>query len=63
LLNVGESNHQFNKGIAVAKELKVDRLVLKIDGDGPVFTGLAGCALHGSPSGQMVGVAADPRWG
>src|SRR6266446_5279844 len=56
-----ESKHQFNKGLAVAKELKVGRFVLKIDGDGPVFAGLAGCASHGSPSGQMVGAADDPR--
>ena len=35
---------------------------VKIDGDGPVFTGLAGSAAHGSPSGQMVAMADDPRW-
>src|SRR4029450_13439195 len=57
-----KSHHQFHKGLAVAKQLHVGRFVLKIDGDGPVFTGLAGSAAHGSPSGQMVGVADDPRW-
>jgi hypothetical protein len=32
------SHHQFHKGLAVAKQLYVGRFVLKIDGDGPVFT-------------------------
>src|SRR5204863_6922554 len=57
-----KSHHQFHKGLAVAKQLYVGRFVLKIDGDGPVFMGLAGSASHGSSSGQMVGVADDPRW-
>jgi hypothetical protein len=55
-------HHQFHKGLAVAQQLHVGRFVLKIDGDGPVFRGLADSAAHGSPSGQMVGVADDPRW-
>src|SRR5262249_2039647 len=58
-----EGEDQFHKGLAVAKELKVGRFILEIHGDGPVCAGLAGCASHGSPSGQMVGVADDPRWG
>ncbi len=57
-----DSDHQFDKGLAVAQQLKVGRFVLKIDGDSPVFAGLVGCAVHGSPSGQMVGAADDPRW-
>ena len=52
-----------NKPLAVAKELKVGRFIVKIDGDGPVFAGLAGGISHGSSSGQMVGVADDPKWG
>jgi hypothetical protein len=35
--------------------------VRKIDGDGPVFAGLAGIVSHGSPAAQMVGAAGDPR--
>jgi hypothetical protein len=58
-----EGEDQFHKGLAVAKELKVGGFILEINSDGPVCTGLAGGASHGSPSGQMVGVADDPRWG
>lgn len=58
-----ERQHQFNKGLAVAKELKVGRLILEIDGDGSVFAGLTSCVSHGSSSGQMVVAADDPRWG
>src|SRR5262249_31187628 len=38
----------FDKGLAVAKELKIGGFVLKVDGNGPVFTGLAGRVAHGS---------------
>lgn len=44
-----ESRHRCDKGLAVGKELKGGRLVLKIDGDGPVFAGLAGFVSQGSP--------------
>jgi hypothetical protein len=53
----------FEKRLAVAQELKVGGFVVKIDGDGPVFAGLASGVWHGSPSGQMVGATDDPRWG
>ena len=36
---------------------------MKIDGDSPVFVGLADGVSHRSPSGQMVGAADDPTWG
>jgi hypothetical protein len=49
--------------LPIAKQLKIGRFVLKIDGDGPVFSGLAGAVAHESSSGQMVGVADDPTWG
>jgi hypothetical protein len=42
--------------------LKIGRFILKINRDGPVFSGLAGRVLHGSSSGQMVGIADDPKW-
>jgi hypothetical protein len=42
----------------IVKELKVGRFILKIDGDGPVFSCLFGCFAHGSPPAQMV-FAAD----
>jgi hypothetical protein len=58
-----ERHHQFNKGLAVAKRLKGGRLILEIDGDGPVVAGLASDVSYGSSSGQIVVVADDPRWG
>ena len=40
----------FDKGLAIAKQLKVGRFMLKIDRDGPIFAGLADLVSHGSPS-------------
>jgi len=58
----GEKERQdtFEKRLAVAKQLKVGRFVLKIHGDGPVFAGLAGGGSHGSPSSHQVS-SADER--
>ena len=44
-----ERQHPFDKRLAVAQQLKVRGFVSKIDGDGPVFTGLASCVSHGHP--------------
>jgi hypothetical protein len=52
-----ERHHQFDKGFAVTKQLKVGRFILKIDGNGSVFAGLVSCVSHGSPSGQIVEIA------
>jgi hypothetical protein len=49
-----ERQHTFDKGLAVAKQLKVGRFVLKINRDSPVFAGLAGGGSHGSPSSHRV---------
>jgi hypothetical protein len=57
-----ERDHEFDKRLAIAKQLKVGRFILKINRDGAVFTGLAGCIVHGSSSGQMVAAADDPKW-
>src|SRR5438270_1190437 len=57
-----EGDHAFDKCLAIAKQLKVSRFILKINRDGPVFAGLAGCIVHGSSSGQMVGAADDLKW-
>ena len=46
-----EREYEFNKGLAVAKQLKVGRFIVEIDGNGPIFAGLASCVSHGSPSG------------
>ena len=58
-----ERQHQFDKRPAVGKELKIGRFVLEIDGNGPVFAGLADGVSHGSSSSQMIMAADDPRWG
>ena len=51
-----EREYEFNKGLAVAKQLQVGRFVSKIDGDGPVFAGpFGGCASH--PPGNTPGAA------
>jgi hypothetical protein len=39
----------FEKRFAVTQQLSIGRFVLKINRDGPVFTGRAGCGLHGHP--------------
>jgi len=44
------SAHALEKRLAIAKELKVGRFVLKIDGDSPMFAGLTGSVAHGAPS-------------
>jgi hypothetical protein len=44
-----ESEHEFNKDLAMAKQLKVGRFVSKIDSDGPVFAGPFGYCAHVSP--------------
>ena len=49
-----ERQHQFEKRLAVAKQLKVGRFVLKIDGDGPVFSSRFGRCAHVSPPGHQV---------
>ena|SRR6266542_7116699 len=49
-----EGDHTFEKRLAVAKQLKVGRLMLKIDGDGTVFPWWFGLASPGAPPGQMV---------
>jgi hypothetical protein len=58
-----EGEDTFDKRLAVAKERKISRLVLKINGDSPVFAGLAGLFLHGSPSGHQVCAVYDTTWG
>jgi hypothetical protein len=43
-----EGQHTFDKGLAISKEPKIGRFVLKINRDGPVFAGLAGCIVYGA---------------
>ena len=55
--------HEFDKGFAVAQELNVGRLILKIDGDGPVLACRFGGVSHVSPPGQMVVGTDETSWG
>src|SRR4029434_3097431 len=44
-----EGEDTFEERLAIVKQLHVGRFVLKIYGDGAVFTSLAGCGSHGHP--------------
>ena len=52
-----------DKGLRVAKQLKVRGFILKIDGDSTVFSGPCGGFAHVSPPGQQVSSADETRWG
>ena len=56
-----EGEDTFDKGLAIAKQLKVSGFILEINGEGAVFASLASSVAHGSSSGQMVGATDDPR--
>jgi hypothetical protein len=45
----GSASAPVKKRLAIAQQLKVCCFVSKIDGDSPVFMGLAGCGSHGHP--------------
>jgi len=45
-----ERKHEFDKRLAIVKELNVGRFVVKINRDSPVFVGLTGSGSHASPS-------------
>ena len=49
-----ESHHQFDKGLAVAKQLNVGRFIMEIDGDSAVLPRLYGCCAHVSPPDHQV---------
>jgi hypothetical protein len=53
----------FEKRFAVTQQLKIGRFGLKINRDGPVFTGLTGCGLHGHPQVKIVTAVGDQRCG
>jgi hypothetical protein len=58
-----EGQHAFEKRLPIAQEPKVGRLVLKIDGDGPVCACLFGFVTHVLPPGHRVFAVCDPTWG
>ena len=49
-----KGDDEFDKRLAIAKQLKVGRFVLKIDGDGAVFSRRFGCCTHVSPPDHPV---------
>jgi hypothetical protein len=49
-----EGQHTFEKRFPIAKQLKVGRFMLKIDGDGMIYACLFGCFPYVSPSGHQV---------
>ena len=58
-----EGEHELEKRLAIAKQLKVGRFILKIDGDGPVCAWLFSLASHRSPPSHQVSSANKTRWG
>ena len=56
-----EGQDTFEERLPIAKQLEVRCFAPEINGDGAVFTGLAGGVAHGSPAGQMVDAIGDQR--
>ena len=57
-----KGEHELEKRLAIVKQLKVRRFMLKIDGNGPVFSRRFGCCAHVSPLGHQVSQADETRW-
>ena len=58
-----ESEHTFDKRLAVFHQAEVGRFVSEIDGDGAVFARRFGCCAHVSPLCHPVSYADETRWG
>ena len=58
-----EGEHELAERLAIAKQRKVGRFILKINGDSPVFAWLFSSASHGSPPGHQVSSDDETRWG
>jgi hypothetical protein len=55
---------EFDKRLAIVKELKVGRFIVEIDGHGAVVPRPCGCFAHvWSPPGHQVSSADETRWG
>jgi len=58
-----KGEHALEKRLAIVKQLNVRRFMLKIDGNGPVFSRRFGCWAHVSPLCHQVSSADETRWG
>jgi hypothetical protein len=58
-----KSAHELEKRLALAKQVRVGRFGLKIDGDGAIFSCRFGGCVHGSPLCHQVSAADETRWG
>jgi len=58
-----EGEDTLDKSLGVAKQLKIGGFILKIDGDGAVFTSRFRWACHASPSAQMIVAVEETPWG
>jgi hypothetical protein len=58
-----ERDHQFDKGFAVVKQLKVGRFIVEIDGDGTVVSGRFDGSAQVSPLWHQVSQADETHWG
>jgi hypothetical protein len=57
-----ESDHPFDKGLAVVKQLKIGRFIVEINGDGTVVPRSCGSGAHVSPPGQQVSSTHETQW-
>jgi hypothetical protein len=57
-----KGEHELEKRLAIVKQLRVRRFMLKIDGDGPVFSCRSGLLAHMLPPGHWVFAVDDPTW-
>jgi hypothetical protein len=54
---------EFDKDLAVVKELKVGRFIVEIDGNGAVLPYLCGSCAHMLPPDHQVASAVEIQWG
>ncbi len=58
-----EGEHEFDKRLAIAKQLKIGGFILEINSDGAVFSCRFGRCPHVSPLGPQVSPADETPWG
>src|SRR5262245_28521387 len=60
--NHEESEHTFDKRLAIFNQAEVGGFISKIDSDGAVFSCRFGCCAHVSLPGHQVSEADEARW-